>query len=126
MSDPAPLRVLLVDDDVAFQRALSRLLSGPRVVIWPVATIQAAQEALSKETVNVVLTDVHIGDQSGVALAEAILSSHAELRGRVILMSGSDEESLEVRARSLGCPLLLKPFAAGTFFALVSRLLGDP
>jgi CheY-like chemotaxis protein len=121
-SESEPLRILLVEDEPALQRALVRLLSGRRADITVAPSVERARELLASDLVfDMVLSDVNLGEESGFALAEHAVATRPALRGCVVLMTASiDTGPLDARADALGCPLLRKPFAAAEFFRLVA------
>jgi DNA-binding NtrC family response regulator len=92
-----PSTVLVVDDEPSL-RLLCRVnleLDGHRVL--EAASVEAARERLGAGGVDVVLLDIQIGASSGLDLLDEIEA--LELPVRVVMLSGSSEISLQVRAR---------------------------
>ena len=111
------VRTVLVVDDEPSLRLLCRVnleLEGHRVV--EAATMAEARELLATEPIDVVLLDVHVGNDNGIDLLDDIES--LELPIRVVMLSGTSEISPEVRARVDG--VLGKPFALEDLAAAVA------
>ena len=107
--------VLVVDDDPSL-RLLCRVnleLEGFRVV--EAENVEAAQTALIEENVDVILLDVHLGNQNGLTLLPAI-SEHGL---GVALLTGSPGIHLPDGAVVIG-----KPFSIDELTQTVRRLAG--
>jgi DNA-binding NtrC family response regulator len=108
--------VLVVDDDPSL-RLLCRVnleLDGHRV--FEAATLSEARAQLERETPDVVLLDVHLGNDDGLDLLDEI--DAVDVPTRVILMSGTSEVGSELRARVYG--VIGKPFDLKRLAAAVS------
>jgi DNA-binding response OmpR family regulator len=106
--------VLVVDDDDSM-RMLCRVnleLEGYRVL--EAATLEAAQEFLRGEPVDVVLLDVHVGPANGFTLLQEIEGA------RVALFTGSIE--LDAEHRSQVDAVLTKPFTLAELSETVAQL----
>jgi DNA-binding response OmpR family regulator len=112
--DGQPYTVLVVDDDASL-RMLCRVnleLEGYRVL--EAATVEAAEELLRDEPIDVVLLDVHVGSGNGFALLSQIGSQ------RVALFSGSYDADDKRRAQVDA--VLRKPFTLAELTETVGRL----
>jgi DNA-binding NtrC family response regulator len=108
--------VLVVDDDPSL-RLLCRVnleLDGHRV--FEAATLSEARAQLERETPDVVLLDVHLGNDDGLDLLDEI--DALDVPTRVVLMSGTSEVGSELRARVYG--VIGKPFDLKRLAAAVS------
>jgi DNA-binding NarL/FixJ family response regulator len=103
MPSPAPaailgvmtLRCFLVDDSARFLAALRVLLERQGVSVVGVAGNGAdAQERIEALQPDVTLIDVHLGEESGMALARRLVRAGAVPPSRLILMSGRRPEDL--------------------------------
>jgi DNA-binding NtrC family response regulator len=107
--------VLVVDDDPSL-RLLCRVnleLEGYRVV--EAESVGAAQAALADEQIDVILLDLHLGNEDGLALMPAISA-----QGRpVALLTGSPGMHLPDGATVIG-----KPFSIDELSDTVRRLAG--
>jgi DNA-binding response OmpR family regulator len=109
--------VLVVDDDESL-RLLCRVnleLEGYRVL--EAATVEAAEQLLRDERIDVVLLDVHVGSEDGFTLLGHIDAP------RVVLFSGSYEVDDERRAQVDA--ILRKPFTLAELADTVGRLAGQ-
>ena len=89
--------VLVVDDERSL-RLLCRVnleLEGHTVL--EAATVAEARRELELATPDVVLLDIHVGDDDGLELLDEIAA--LELPTRVVLLSGTSEVGPELRAR---------------------------
>jgi two-component system NarL family response regulator len=94
----SPTRVLIVDDHALFAEALAaRLGREPDLVILPVAEDGRRALALAAtERPHVVLLDLMLGDENGLAVLERLRERHAEVR--VVMLSAMSEVEAIVRA----------------------------
>ena len=107
--------VLVVDDDPSL-RLLCRVnleLEGYRVV--EAESVGAAQAALTDEQIDVILLDLHLGNEDGLALMPAI----SEQGRPVALLTGSPGMHLPHGATVIG-----KPFTIDELSDTVRRLAG--
>jgi DNA-binding NtrC family response regulator len=111
--EPPSLRILLVEDDDDLRSATEEMLSslGHRVV--GVGTGATARSALAGDTFDVLLTDRHLPDGSGIDVASAATAENPRLR--VVIASG-DASAADVG----GAVLLPKPYG----FDELERALG--
>jgi DNA-binding NtrC family response regulator len=110
-----PTTVLVVDDDPSL-RLLCRVnleLEGYAVV--EAGSIHEAQEALGNGLVDVVLLDVHLGNEHGMALFPTI--EERGLAAATALLTGSPGNALPDDA-----VVIPKPFAIDDLTGTVARL----
>ena len=111
--------VLVVDDEAAI-RLLCRVnleLEGYEVL--EAATLSAARDRLSEESVRLVLLDLHVGNERGETLLLELLER--EPRIPVIVVTGSSE----VDTGELNLPadaILAKPFTIEALLETVAAL----
>ena len=107
-------RTVLVVDDEPSLRLLCRVnleIEGYRVL--EAGTVAEATETLGRESIDVVILDMHLGSESGLDVLDEI--DAAELGTRVVVLSGTSEISSELRTRAddvLGKPFQLDDLAA--------------
>ncbi|WP_246004179.1 response regulator transcription factor [Nocardioides marmoriginsengisoli] len=102
------IRVLIVDDHPVFRLGMTALLhslDGVRVV----AEAETAQEAYdaATETVDVVLMDLHLGEDSGIEATREIVRRRPGLAVLVVTMQ-EDDESVVAAMRAGARGYLLK------------------
>lgn len=108
--------MLVVDDDPSL-RLICRVnleLEGYRVI--EAESVDAAQTALDEEKIDVILLDVHLGNQNGLTLLPAI----SEQGRAVALLTGSPGVHLPPGATVIG-----KPFSIEELSETVRRLAGS-
>ena len=114
--------ILIVDDDASL-RLLCRInleLEGYRVVEAP--TVAAAEETLARGGVDLVLLDVHIGPDDGIALMRSL--RRRKHTASVVLFTGSAQLDAETRAEADG--VVPKPFRLEELFDVVHGLVRSP
>ena len=98
--------VLVVDDDRSL-RLLCRVnleLEGHRVL--EAATLGEARALFEREAPDVILLDVHVGNEDGLELLDELEA--LDVPARVVLLSGTSEIGPELRGRVAG--VIGKPF----------------
>jgi DNA-binding response OmpR family regulator len=98
--------VLVVDDDRSL-RLLCRVnleLEGHRVL--EAATLGEARTLFEREAPDVILLDVHVGNEDGLELLDELEA--LDVPARVVLLSGTSEIGPELRGRVAG--VIGKPF----------------
>jgi two-component system, OmpR family, response regulator len=114
--------ILIVDDDASL-RLLCRInleLEGYRVLEAP--TVAAAEETLAGGGVDLVLLDVHIGADDGIALMRSL--RRRKHTASVVLFTGSAQLDAETRAEADG--VVGKPFRLEELFDVVHGLVRRP
>ena len=108
------IRDVLVVDDADSVRLLCRVnLELDGHTVREAATLANARRELERATPDVILLDVHLGNDDGLALLDDIAA--LELPTRVVLLSGTSDVGPALRARVdsvLGKPFELKRLAA--------------
>lgn len=117
---PTETRVLLVDDEPALLRALSRHLEYAGVKVTTCEAAEAALKLLSSEPFDVLISDIAMPGMSGVELLRAVKTAHRHLP--VILITGAPDVRSAVQALELGAfKYLLKPIDSAEFIDVVTR-----
>jgi DNA-binding NtrC family response regulator len=114
-----PFVILYVEDDELVRESFAEALATDERQIVAVADVAGAREALRENNVNLLMTDLDLGGDSGLDLAREALQQNPRLP--VILCSGHDSRDL---VRSLGPTVhaLRKPFALDELQTLIDRL----
>jgi two-component system, OmpR family, response regulator len=114
-----PFAIVVADDDAAF-RMLIRVnleLEGYRVLEAEDAA--GVQEAVSADAVSLVLLDVRLGDDDGIALARDLRADHPEVA--IAFLTGSAID-LAQDAAGASDAVVPKPFDLNELSATVARL----
>ncbi|MCW8878767.1 MAG: sigma-54 dependent transcriptional regulator [Kangiellaceae bacterium] len=115
--------VLVVEDDQALREALTASL---QVGGFQASAVESAESALSflatEKTPDMVITDMQMGEMSGIDLLKSIRQKRIDLP--VILMTAYGDVSDAVEAMRLGaCDYLQKPFEASQLSQLVNNYI---
>jgi DNA-binding NarL/FixJ family response regulator len=117
-------KVLVVDDEDNIVLALHRVLyqDNGRYDVLLARTAEIAQEILAELVVDVIVTDVHLPDRSGMDLLTWAARSCPHTR--VIVMTAFDVSGIRDRAHAFGClRLVRKPFDVHEMRAAVLQAL---
>ena len=116
---PRALRVLVVDDEAAFERPFARMLRPHEARFF--ADPRAALAHLREDpSYDVVLCDVRMPEMMGTELHEEVAREHPELGARFVFLTGGafSPETRDYLERT-GSQQLLKPFERKTMLAAV-------
>lgn len=122
------LRVLVVDDNLNFREILSTILEATGVRdVTMVETIEAAEAALSRGGFGLVISDWHIGAQSGLDLVRWIRAAPAPVATMPVLMLSAYEgpERRDVALAAGADDFMAKPIAAGSLLDCLGRLVSN-
>jgi DNA-binding response OmpR family regulator len=111
------VKTVLVVDDERSLRLLCRVnleLEGHRVL--EAATLAEARAQVEQEAPDVILLDVHLGNDDGLELLDELEA--LDVPSRVVLLSGTSEIGPELHARVAG--VIGKPFDLKRLSAAVS------
>lgn len=117
------MTVLIVDDDAAI-RLLCRVnleLEGHRVV--EASYLDQARAVLAEESVDVVLLDLHIGNERGVDLLRELRRDRPDLP--IALLTGSPQERFPAEEAAAD-EVIAKPFEIEELGRAVRRLAEKP
>lgn len=113
--------ILFVDDDPAMLKAFERLLHAERHR-WDmlfVRTLDSAYERLAERAVDVLVTELRLAGESGVALLERVKREHPGITR--IIFSANGEREPPVRLAALTHQFLAKPFDVLTLRETLDR-----
>lgn len=128
-SETKPVRTLVVDDSVVVRTVIERILNAdPRfTVAHKTNSAEHALSYLADHAVDLVLLDIELPGQSGLAALPAILEARAGVK--VAILSGNCEEgsAVAVEALALGASDIVSKPGSGSFGeqfpqALIERL----
>ncbi len=105
----ARARVLLIDDDHALARSISRILEAAQFDVITASTVHEARRLLDDTELDLLLTDIDLPDGSGLDLLPELAGRHSELP--VVLVTGAlsvDSATRALKARV--SEFLPKPF----------------
>ncbi len=116
-------KVLIVDDDPVVLMLCQIILSAQGLKTQGVATGEAALQALSGDTYDLLLLDIGLPDMDGLVILEHVTTHYAQISP--ILMTGYATLEAAVRAQELGVEgFILKPFNDEKLVQIVQRVIG--
>jgi DNA-binding response OmpR family regulator len=114
------MRILIVDDDRSFCQFLAELLEEKgHETSWTTHSLQAYKMSL-RQLYDLLVLDVRMSPLPGTELAVGLKELNPG--SKIILISAFADAELQNKARSIGVPLLSKPFTADKFFSLVGQV----
>ncbi len=122
MKKEIPCTILIVDDDVNALKGMKQFLTRPERQIITAETAGQAMSALGTKTVDIMISDIRLPDQSGIALMEEALRLYPEID--VILMTGYASIEDAVTAMQKGADTYLtKPLNPEELEIVLTRIL---
>lgn len=113
--------ILIVEDDAGLSHGIELSLQGEGHHMTLCAAAAQARQAFAREPVDLVLLDIGLPDQSGIALCRA-LREQSDVP--ILFLTANDTEICEVAAlESGGDDFLAKPFSLAVLRARVAALL---
>lgn len=111
---PSVRTVLIVDDQATLRTILSKMLKSLGVeTVLEAAGASDAFKLLHETTVDLLLSDVEMGDTSGMKLLQAVRKTKVLADLPVIMVTGSKRANHAGQALALGADgFMLKPFDA--------------
>lgn len=101
-------RILVLDDDVNILSAFEKFFRQEHLTMAAAATTEDAMQALQKQPIDLLITDIRLNRQSGVTFFLKAKASYPHLS--VIVITGYHESISEKELRALGADhFLLKP-----------------
>lgn len=121
---PGPVKVLVVDDEIAIRNITERVLVNQGHLV---AVARNAEEALGQLANNgpfqLVITDINMGPGlSGIDLAQLINQQYPETR--IAIMSGNHDEINNAGAKATIHASISKPFPSEKIVSLLEKALG--
>jgi flagellar assembly protein FliH len=114
--------ILVVDDEEAIRELLVKLLRSAGHRVRAVGSAREAHAALKASPVSLLITDVKLPDQDGLALLQQACELDHRMMG--LVMTGYGTVDLAVQAMKAGAAeFLMKPFENDALQLIVNRLL---
>ena len=115
--------VLVVEDDVSLNEALSDTLTCAGYNVGSVNDGREALRYLDKQNVDLVISDIHMPNMEGTNLLSKIKDSKPELPVMLMTAYGTIEQAVET-IRNGAVDYLVKPFEAEVLVNMVERYVG--
>ena len=114
------MRVLIVDDDPHFGLALRKTLQLEGLQVEQAQNIPSAFEKLRQFQADVLLLDLHLGEESGISMLRRLQESGNSIP--VVMMTG--EGSMDTVAEALqlhACDYVTKPFGKNEIVKILEQ-----
>ncbi|MBU0984683.1 MAG: sigma-54 dependent transcriptional regulator [candidate division Zixibacteria bacterium] len=122
LSTTGKRQILVVDDELAMRRSLAILLGKEQLEVLEADSLSAAVSVLAEKTIDLVITDLRIGDENGLDLIKIVKERHPDVESVLITAFGSIESA--VRAMQAGAAdYLTKPFSNHELLLRVNKAL---
>ncbi|MEP7288100.1 MAG: response regulator [Chloroflexota bacterium] len=116
-------RILIVEDDQTFRETVCEILRDVGYKVKGARTLKKATKRLKKHQFDLVLTDMHIGDDSGFQVIE--VAQHKRPDAKIVMMSSlADPEVIHQGLESGAARFIAKPFRVVELLQTVEDLLG--
>jgi len=107
---PQLTHVLVVDDEPAISKALGTALTRAGFRVSTALSGETAMLVVRSQHVDVLVTDLRIGDMRGDTLFELAAATQPHLRTRSLITTGDITERAQELIEACNVPLLRKPF----------------
>jgi CheY-like chemotaxis protein len=114
-------RALVIDDDPDALDLFVRLLQRAGAEVRTAASVKDALDVMSGATVDVVLSDIEMPDEDGMAFIQRMRSAGSRLRVVAVTAYGSPDDRLRMLAAGFDAHVA-KPVDAEELVAVVRRL----
>jgi two-component system response regulator PilR (NtrC family) len=115
-------RILIVEDDTTFRETVLEVLRDVGFKVRGARNLRKATKRLTKHKFDLVLSDLHIGDESGFDVLQLALEKRPEAK-LVLMSSKADPEIMEQAKASGASRFLPKPFKVNELLSLIDELL---
>ena len=120
-TDVSFAKILIVDDEAPVRRVLERMLKGRCEAVVQAASVAEALAALEAGGIDLVITDIRLGGESGVDVARAAAMRHPA--PPVVAMSGQADPSDGLELGKAGVTAFVaKPFTVEEMLGVVEGL----
>jgi len=118
----APARVLLVDDEAGIRRSVSILLRRKGFEVSEAENLAGARRLLNEQSLDLVISDLRIGDECGIDLVRLIRQSYPDIESILLTAFGSIESSVEAMQAGAS-DYLTKPFSDQELLLRVNKAI---
>lgn len=124
---PSPPCVLLLEDDPSVQRFVQLALEELPLQLHCCASVAQARDLLRTLPVQLLLSDLHLPDGSGLALCQELQATASRPALLIVVFSGGVDTLLEQQLRRSGVwQVLHKPVPLGQLVQCVEHALSGP
>lgn len=115
-------RVLILDDDPRIRQMLQRFLTGEGLTVELVGTIRQAQQAIARQSIDLILLDLKLGSENGLDFARDVRAKDKHIP--IIILSSKDDVLDKVVGLEIGADdYISKPFHLRELLARMRALI---
>ena len=120
--------VLIADDSRTTQMLVQTTLQRLRDVRFCTAENgRQALDLLSREAVDLLVTDINMPEMDGIALVREVRKTHPREKLPILIMTAKGEDAARGEGMALGAnAYILKPLSGRDLMTLAAQLLGTP
>jgi CheY-like chemotaxis protein len=106
------MKILLVEDDLTIQRALSKLMEKRGAIVEKQSSGKAAIELILKNDYDKIICDLMLQDIHGFDILEEAKQKYSsgQIKQKFIIITAYSSAQVLDKAASYGCRLFAKPF----------------
>jgi two-component system, OmpR family, phosphate regulon response regulator OmpR len=111
-------KILIVEDDEAIRKLISKVLAGEGMLVYQAENGKQGLELIERNSFDLVILDIMMGDISGYDVARSIRSNDLQLP--IILLSGKKDDIDIIQGLDIGADsYITKPFSPSVLCAQV-------
>ena len=115
-------RILIVEDDQTFRQTVCEILRDEGYKVRGARSLHKAVKRLTKHTFDLVLSDIHLGNDSGFEVIQ--IAHETRPHAKIVLMSAhADPETVQQAFNSGAARVLSKPFRVAELLKTIEDLL---
>lgn len=114
-------KILVVDDDENIREIASAFLRKEGYEVFDAESVSAADEILASATIDLILTDYHMPDQTGGDLLKKVRQSYS--RVKVVLMTAAGC-IIDRKEKEKFDGIINKPFRKEEFLRIIRSVVG--
>ena len=116
------ISVLVVDDEISVLKAISSVLSREQMQVTSANNSIDALNYIKNQSFDLILLDIIMPDLDGFSLLKEIRNQH--IITPIILLSGRDEDTAQVKGLSLGADdYMIKPFSKTVLVSKIRAII---
>ncbi len=120
----APLRILLVEDHADTREMYAMFLDFEGMAVSGAGRGAEALERIAAQCPDLIVTDLHLPDMSGLELTRQIKQNPATAHIAIVLLTGETFGDIDAQARAAGCTMVcLKPCPPDVLAELITQVL---
>src|SRR5262245_35635239 len=124
MANQSLPRILIVENDQTFRETVTEILRDVGYRVKGARNLKKATKRLTKHKFDLVLTDVHIGNHTGLEVLQVATQTRPD--AKIVLMSAHADPDIVEKAMDSGAARFLpKPFRVKELLQAIEELLGD-